>query len=298
MTEFEEIPLSFEVDHEILMHREVHFGGSFPLMIQYYEKHGKGVNPNFELKQIQALAEIEKESEQNLAAMVLTAAEAERVHKAKEAYQNLKELYEKDEYKGSITLLIADLILTEEEEPKNEMEAIIAEQDEIVPALLELLQADDFFDPLFPGYGQAPYLAAKCLGEIGDKRAIIKLFETVHERDFFDDDIAFKALKAIGKPAKEFLLKVLHGTPYNSDNERAAIALIQFKDDEEVATNCLQLLQQVNVRKEPIFATYLAFVCEGLQNPKDRKQFSDLVNDPDTPDQLKNDIKSIARGFD
>ena len=36
-------PLTDELDHAILMHKDVHFGGNFSLMIEYYKEEGKGV---------------------------------------------------------------------------------------------------------------------------------------------------------------------------------------------------------------------------------------------------------------
>ena len=74
-----------------------------------------------------------------------------------------------------------------------------------MPALIDLLRNEDFYDPLFPGYGEAPVLAAKCLGLIGDKRAIISLFEAIGEGDFFNEDIILDALHVIGNPARDFL---------------------------------------------------------------------------------------------
>ena len=40
--------------------------------------------------------------------------------------------------------------------------------------------------------------------------------------DFIADDQIVMVLKAIGKPAKEFLLHVVKGRPLNEDNEKAA----------------------------------------------------------------------------
>jgi len=284
-------------DNAILMHRDAHFGGKFDIMIDYYEREGKGSLPEFDLERIRELDQYEKQSGTNLAGMLLLGPEAERVAQAKDAYRKLKELY--SERKKDITktypCLLADLILSEEEEPEQEMNAIIAEKSAIVSALLNLIHSEDYYDPLFPGYGKSPALAAKCLGIIGDKRAITSLFELIGDGEFFNEDMAIDALKHIGKPAKEFLLTVLHGKPITYDNERAAVALVQFKDDPEVVKACFRMLKELDLKKHTLLATYLILVCEGLQEPSERKQLVDIGNAEKTPSMLKQDIKTIAK---
>ncbi len=179
-------------------------------MLDYYLNEGKGIHPDFDLERIYALTKIEKEMKADLAPLMLSGADAEKVAKSKGAYKKLKHLYEKHKPETKQMRLIADLILSEEIDPVEEMQAIVEEKAAIVPALIEVIKSEDYYDPLFPGYGLAPSLAAKCLGLIGDKRAIIALFESIGQGDFFDDDVALEALRNIGKPAKDFLLKVLH----------------------------------------------------------------------------------------
>ncbi len=295
--DIESIPLRSATDSEILMHREVHFGGNFMVMLEYYEKEGKGSCQEIEIEQIRNLAEIEERTQKNLAPLLLSGAEAEKVARAKEAYKKLRDLYEEESQPDKYLLLIADLILSEEQDPKKEIAAITKEKSAIVSFLLELLHAESFYDPLFPGYGQGPLLAAKCLGIIGDKRAIISLFETIGQGDFFHEDVLLDALKAIGQPAKDFLLKVVQARPLNSDNECAAIALIHFKNDPEVAEICLRLLLEPEVRAQSPLSSYLALACEGLAEPQQQSQFRDLSDDPATPSVLALDIKAAAKSW-
>lgn len=293
----ENYPLRQEMDVDILMHREVHFGGNFKLMLDYYRQNGKGLKAEFEFDHIRNLAELELTSEKNLAAMLLNGSDAEKVGRAKEAYKRLRDLYEQENLPSNFPLLIADLILSEEEEPLQEIEAIIKEKSAIVPSLLELLRAEDYYDPLFPGYGLAPTLAAKCLGLIGDKRAIISLFEAIGEEDFFNEDVLLQSLKAIGPPAKEFLLNVVKARPITFDNERAAIALIHFKEDPEVSQACLNLLLDTDIRKSFILATYLALACEGLRDSDLQNKLLQITEDPQTPSSLVRDIKAVSKSW-
>jgi hypothetical protein len=281
-----------EEDLNILMHREVHFGGSFPLMLDYYRRGGKGINPNFEIERIEELAEEELRLAKNLAPLLLTAKEAEEIKIARDAYQSLRNLYSVKHPKNKYPILIADLILSEEEDPAAEIQAIVNEKNGIVPSLIELMKSEDFYNPLYPGYGKAYQLAAKCLGLIGDKRALISLFEAIGRGDFFDDEVTLNALSAIGEPAKAFLLHVLHGKPFNEDNEKAAIALIAFKDDPEVSTTCFTLLKELDLTHDAYLATYLILACSGLP-PSLRNEFEAFSKHATLPKELKSDFAVI-----
>lgn len=291
-------PLSDAQDIAILMHRDAHFGGQFDLMLDYYQKEGKGVLPDFDLDRILELKKMEEVLGQNLAAVMLSGAEAEHVARSKEAYKTLREIYETSKKQSDRSLaaqypqLIADLILSEEEYPEKEIEAITAEGKAIVPHLLNLVRAEDFHDPLFPGYGQAPMLAAKCLGLIGDQRAVISLFESIGEEEFANEDVYLRALQEIGTPAKEFLLKVVHGKPVTYDNERAAVALLQFKDDSEVAKKCFAILKDLDLKKHPVLGTYLVLACQGLKDEDERKAFMALCDH--APSSLKPDFRTVS----
>lgn len=290
----ESFPLFDSIDHEVLMHRDAHFGGKFSIMIDYYKKDGKGVYPDFDLARLERLNEIESQMNHNLAALILSGSEAEKIGQAKDAYQNLSAIYEVKNPKNRNPKLIADLILSEEEETEEAINAVVEAKAEIVPYLIELLRKEEFADPLFPGYGQAAGLATKCLGRIGDKRAIISLFESLGGDDFFAEDQAVKALHAIGEPAKTFLLTVVRQYPLNEDNQKAAIALIEFKDDPEVALKCFELLKDPVVQKDFSLPSYLALACSGLKETLDREEFSRLADREDLSKVLREDIRGVV----
>lgn len=295
--EFPEFSATNIDDHDILMHRDAHFSGNFDLMIDYYNQERKGINKEFELLRIKELAAYEAATQQNLAAKLLSGAEMEKVSRAKKSYKTLRDLCEMANPKDIRPRLIADLLLSEEEDPEAEIAAIVSEQGTIVPLLIELLTSEDFADSLFPGYGLGPQLAARCLGKIGDKRAIISLFESIGQDDFFNEDCVLEALKEIGLPAKEFLLKVVHSRPLNFDNERAAIALVHFRNDPEVAEACLQMLLSKDTWNDPALATHLILACEGLVKKEDQQNFLSLAEDPKFPKILIQDIKLIKKNW-
>lgn len=295
--DFDEFPIAYSIDNAILMHRDAHFGGDFSTMIDYYNKGGKGVNQEFDLSRIEELHSTQQRTGKDLSPLMLSGAEAEKVSHSRDLYKQLRDLYEKKHVKSSIPRLIADLILAEEEETQQAVQAVVKEKGAIVPALIDLVRTEDFYDPLFPGYGQAPVLAAECLGLIGDKRAIISLFESIGTGDFFNEDVILDAIRTIGQPAKEFLLRVLHGRPLNIDNERAAIALVKFKDDHEVAQACLTMLQEIDLVKEEALATYLVLACEGLSSKKEREALLALAKHPKTPKTVRQDIMAVAKAW-
>lgn len=294
----EYFPVADAIDHEILMHRDAHFGGLFDIMLDYYSQDGKGVQPEFSMDRIERLAKLEKQLKQNLAALFLSAQEMQKVADAREAYRILRAIYELKNPKSIHPRLIADLILAEDEEAEAEVDAIAAEKGAIVPALLDLLKNEQFHDPLFPGYGKAPSLGVKCLGRIGDKRAIISLFEAIGEGDFFDDDLILEVMKEIGKPAKDFLLRVLGGHPINEDNERAAIALIAFKEDQEVAEACFEKLKEADFRQDPCLSVYLILACEGMQDQAKREEFKKLAASDQFTSVQKKDMQAIMHGWE
>lgn len=288
-----EFPLTDAVDNEILMHRDVHFGGNFDLMLDYYRTNGKGIQPHFEIEKILKLADLEKQMKRNLASLVLSGAEAEMIGKARNAYKKLKAIYERNPNASNPAKLMADLILSEEDSIK-EIEAVVAMKEAIVPDLINLMQSEDFYDPLYPGYGLAPYLAVECLKRIGDKRAIVSLFEILGRGDFFEDDLVLEALKAIGNSAKEFLLRVVKSRPLNEDNEKAAIALLAFKEDPEVLQTCLNLLSAGDVQKDEVLSTYLILACENLTTDQ-KEKLAMLAKDAKFPKNLKKDVEALLK---
>lgn len=293
--EEENASLTDELDHEILMHRDSHFGGNFKIMLDYYHGDNPGINPDFEIERIEYLAQVEKETGQNLAAMMLSGAEAEKVAKAKEAYRNLKEIYNVEDAKNPIPRLIADLILTEKEDPHEEVEAVINEGDKIIPELIRILKNEESFDSLFPGYGLSPFLAILCLGLLKDERAIIPIFETLSKDIVFEEEVILDALKEIGDSAKSFLLKQVSSRPLTDDNIHAAFALLAFREDSKVAETCFQQLKDRNVQKESLFAAYLLCNCEALKHTDYKDEFIRLANDASMDEELRQEMKLIIQ---
>ncbi len=285
------IPIGDEEAIEVLLHREIHFGGKFSVMIPYYIRGGRGAMAHIDLKKIEDLATLEIELKENLAPLLLSAADAEKVAASRKMYEELKESYNSE--RPGLQQLITDLILTEEIDPEGERNAIIAQGKKLVGPLLELLRSPQMHDPLYPGYGYVPKEAALCLSAIGDKRATFTLFEEIGQGDFFDDEVIIKCFKAMGEEGKQFLLKVISSTPPAEDNERAAIALICFKDDPEVQKTLLTLLENEKIQKSFPLNSYIAILFDQAKDPSIQQQFKSIAEK--APKDLQKEMTQITK---
>ncbi len=294
----EESLLTDTLDHEILMHRDAHFGGSFDVMIDYYSEEKVGANPDFDLERIEYLAGIEKEIGKDLAPQILSGAEAEAVARSRQAYRDFKKIYENEKAAGAYPKLIADLILSEEEDPTDEIEAIVGEGSKIVPSLLSIIKSDEAYDSLFPGYGFATYLALLCLGKIKDPATIIPIFETLHRETIFGEDAAIDALQEIGEPAKKFLLELLASRPLTRDNVQAASTLSAFPPDEKIAKACFTELQDREVRSKSLLASFLLLPCDLLEKMPEKEAFIQLSKDSTLPKTLRDEMERIIRTWE
>lgn len=274
--EFSSFPLADKYDHDILMHRDVHFSGSFPLMIDYYEKEGKGTNPEFEIKRLHHLYDVEEKSGQNLSDVFLEIEEKEEVQRGRKKYEELKALY--DSSSLEIPKLIADLILTESFEAEEEIQKVCDKKEAVVSPLIDLLSQEDFYNPLFPGYGHAPAYAATCLGKIKDPKAIPALYEALGRADFFTEEAVLDALKCFGEEARAFLIKVMTKEPFTKDNENAAIALLSLPLDEKLSKIFLSVLSKPSAQKRDSFINYLILGCEALAALEDQKTFIEVTD--------------------
>lgn len=291
------IPTIDALDCEIVMNRDAHFGGLFSIMIEYYEKESKGIRPEFSLKRIAELARYEEslEAGANLRDMLLTDSQKEKVKRSQDAYLKLRQIFEVEGAENSNAYLIANLILAEEDEPKEELMAVVQKGSAVVDDLIALFKSDDAYDTLFPGYGFSPELAAKALGEIGDPKALPALFEKIGHVDFFIEDVILEALKNIGDPSKDFLLKILKSQPFSDDNQKAAVALVHFKDDRDIAKTAFELLKSGEYADHPSFLGYLIVICESLKGSELEGAFKALQNDEELPQLLRQDIEDITK---
>jgi len=288
------LPLLDTIDMEILMHRDAHFGKNFDVMIDYYAKDGVGAMHDFDLSRIRNLKEIETQERVDLAEALLPEAAKEEVQKCLELYRDLEALFDKDP-KPKVPCLIADLILSEEEMPQKEIDALAENPDKVVAPLLDLLHSKDFTSPISPGYGHAPYRAALCFHVLQSESSIAPLFEALGHSDFATDEALFKALRHQGEEAKTFLLKRLKHKPYCKESDNAASSLAAFGDDATVAQAALTLLEDPEVQQRSTLAPTLVFLTAPLEEAKDQERLIALLNNKDLNNELVFEINSIKK---
>jgi hypothetical protein len=292
------VSLTDEMDHLILMHRDAHFGADFQVMLDYYQNENHiGIDPDVDPFRIQYLQQVEQQMGADLAPLILSAAEAEMVGRCRAAYSSFKDIYDQPEETISSARLLADLILSEEEEPIQAIEAIVANSELMFPHLIELTRSDEAYSPFFPGYGYAPYLAALCLGKIKNPEALVPLFNIFHKECVFSDEVLLDAFAEIGVPAKIFLMNRLNGRPLTHDNMHAAFALSVFAQDSQVAQLALKNLQDVNVQRSSLLCSYLLCLCDELQKMPEKDDLIALGNKANIPKELHMQIKNLVRDW-
>lgn len=294
----ESFPLLDGLDSLIIMHRDAHFSGDFKSMYEYYELEGKGCHPDITLQQIEKLQFIEKETRQNIALLLLQDTEIEKIAKVKEAYHQLAKLTDtEDSQKSPIAKMIAELILSEEEMPQEEIDALVEMDEAAIPFLIDLIKSEDFYDPLFPGYGLAPHLAAYTLGKIGSKKGIIPLFESIGKDNFQFEESALNALKTIGPKAEEFLCQIISSTHITQDHEKAAIALSHFTDSTKVIRTLIDALKNTQILKRPEICTHIILALKDVQDPSLQQAILEIAKSKEYPEILEPDFTYISQQF-
>ena len=229
--ELADLPLFDEEDIIILMHRDVHFSGSFSAMREYYANpEARGVFEEIDPERIELLESIQTRIKRDLAPLLITGPNAEKIAIAKRAYADLQEVASSSPPPEKA---LAQAILSEED-----VDEIVAHPSKDLLArpesLLLLATSDLFSDPLFPGYGTAPTMAIRLLEEMRYEPAIEGLFSLIGRTSFETESSALSALKKIGPPARKFALSILASYPFTADHERAALVLIEFLPDVEI----------------------------------------------------------------
>lgn len=290
-------PLVDTLDMEILLHRDCHFSALFDEMLDYYKKEGVGSMPDFEIGEIEKLYALEKKLGKDLGPLYLNEASYEIIRSAKDMYAKLREVYEETSPEpGSV--LISDLILSEEEYPEQTINAICQEKETLFERMLPLLSSDYFYNPLFPGYGRVPLLAADILQKMNNPAAIPHLFNALSEDNFFTDEAILAALISFGDQAIDFLIPKLNTAPFSNDNERAAIALSSFPENEKIAKVCLDTLEKEDSLAKPMFASYLIFACSALKARADQQRFIKLSKTSELAAELKMEMDIVIKNFD
>lgn len=287
----EEIPhiaenyLVSEEMRTILLHRETHFSGSFPAMIAYYKKGKKGVQEEILLKDIKTLAKEEDLLGKNIAPLLLTGAEAEKIKAIKAFSEELHALASTSDPSLSLARAISALILSEKEKPTREINAVVSFKETALQPLCDMLFSEKLNDPLFPGYGLAPQYAIEALGKMKKAAAIEPLFLYAHTQGRFFDAVQ-KAFIRIGTPACTFLKNVASSNQTDTIRCLALSFLLGF--GKKLAPFFFSLLK--NNKGNPSIAHLCALGLEGLGD-KDKAECLALMENNSFSPELVAEIK-------
>ncbi|MCH9621847.1 MAG: hypothetical protein S4CHLAM20_12750 [Chlamydiia bacterium] len=284
----EDHPLLNTIDLEILMHKDAHFGGSFETMIDYYEQDGVGVQEEFDIDRIKELQAFDKEG--HLSNEVLPEMAKSEVIFSKDLYTKFKNCYEQED--EILPHKIADLILSEEYHPEEEIKELAKFEDQAVKPLSEILLQDYFYNTLNPGYGRAPINAALCLKDLKNPDVVPFLFQALG-KSFVVDEAILEAITSLGSHAEQFLADRLKAAPYTNDNYIAAMALASFPISDETAKLALYQLGKKETFKHESFVSYLICICEGLETEEDRNSFIQLSKSQNISKNLIDEMQLI-----
>ncbi|MCH1429639.1 MAG: hypothetical protein L7U87_02650 [Chlamydiales bacterium] len=285
-----DVPINDYDDVSILMHKDAHFGGSFSVMLEYYNNpDAPGVQEEFSINRIHELQEIEQSKDLNLSDSFLSPQDKALVLRSFQTYAKLKTITEESSNKNSIAYLISELILSEDEYPEKEIENLVKLGNTAVKDLIALIENLDFWNPLFPGYGNAPLFAIEALSAIKDPASLEHIFACVKRADFFAESQIMKAILSFGEDAKEFLVKVLSTVPISEDNTHAALCL-QFFKDPKVSNLCFKLLQSDDLQLDSTFAQHLLL---NLENLDDTESLANWAQEKSLPPQLQEEVRFI-----
>lgn len=280
-------------DRDIIMHRDVHFGGKFDFMLEAYYGETKAAVLDTSVKRIEALKAYEEKLGSDIAPLILQGVDAEKVAFAKKMYKELSALFETKE--KELPQAIGSLILSESEEPEQEIQEVVNYKEQAIQPLIDILTSDLFKDPLFPGYGLAPIHAADALGKLQAVEAIYPLIHLLSEPSLGYEEAAVRNLHAIGNSAKEVLMKCTAQTPPSTTNERAAYALLVFKEDPKVAIFFFETLKKF--LKYPSLGVYLVLGCEEL--PKQFfQEFRTLSTNSAVAKEIRDEMALIVNYWD
>lgn len=292
------LPLLDEHDALIVTHCHTHFGANFSVMRDYYEKskaskrEHPGVHPEIELAQIEQLERLERSRESSLKDL-LSPKDRALILEAQEAYQGLKKLYSLQSRQILPAQRLADLIFSEEEEPKAEMQALAELGAEALGPLIGLIEDDRFYHSGFPGYGRAPELAVRCLKHLQNPKAIQTLFHCIGKGGFFFEDVVLETLASLGEEARRFLQRKLIAQPITQENEQAAMALVHFPPNEELIALVIDLLYDAKFRAHPLLLSHLVLIAIATKEQAKVERLKALRSDASLPELVRIDLSQL-----
>jgi len=254
-----DLPIFDEADKLILMHRDVHFSSSFSAMKEYYlNENAKGICEDIDGERIAFLERVQNGLGKDIASILISGREAEKIAAAKKMYRELAEVSTSSSLEGKLAAA-----LLSEESVETLASVLLPDVKERAEVLIPLACSEFFRDPLFPSYGTGAKLALLLIGKLRYEKAVKPLFYQLGRLDTHSlEDAVLEALFQIGPPARDMAIAKVSSLPITEDNERAALILLKFLPDEEISTLFAKCLEIPQVKEHPSFRHYLEFGLE------------------------------------
>ncbi len=273
--EGEAFSLIDEEDKKIILHREVHFGGSFPVMQEYYanEDH-RGVMDDISPERIKFLADVEVKLGKNLAPFLLSGSDAEHIARAKKLYKSIEhainqaEEARKTDFSSGVKVDLLTQILFEEGNKPWTLEQM-QQFKEFPEILFTLAASDEFRDELSPGYGKAPLEAIRLIGQLQISKGMDILFRVFPSASDDEEEVLIAALVSFGSKALDKTTQYLTSRPITPLHEKMASLLVAFLPNQVALNAALNMLCQRDIIETPV-ARWLLLVLEDL--PKEERR--------------------------
>lgn len=237
-----------EEDRRILLHRDAHFSGSFPAMLEYYERpDARGVHDEISYNRIAFLADVEKRLGRDIAPLILAGADAEKIAWARKMYADIQ----KASHDNPNAALFSTILLHEE----NELE--FSEEDlqklsQHPSLLLMLASSEEFRDELAPGYGKAPLDAIRLIGKLKIREGMEPLLRLLATAEGEEEEELLFALYSLGDEVLEKACSFLASKPLTPFHERMALLLLQFLPDPRAVLCANTLLKDKEIERSPL----------------------------------------------
>ena len=200
-------PVEEEIVCDILLHKKVHFGDSFDVMLKYYE----------EDEHIGIISGITKDiidvyhmvlQDDTLEDKLFDNHHFDQIEHALEQYRSIKALVEiKGAYNG-IYQLFVDLVFSENEKD-GYIETILSHQhrDIVLDQASKIIEDPRYYSNLSPGYGLLPVTMMRLVGRTKDKQWIKPLFNALLRYGSLYDDVILTVMAEYHHQVKQSMLQ-------------------------------------------------------------------------------------------
>ena len=283
-------PTLDELDVSLLMQKNIHFGGSFQEMLEYYQdvsllEH----RDDIDIDRVSYLKEVEDagtDLEELLDEQTL-----EEIEDKKSLYSQIED--QAADSNNPEEQAIANLILCSEFDVEDEIITAANLGDDIVPYVLKIIERDDFYSKISPGQGRAPASAIRVLIALRDNSAILLLFSRMFNISTYTEGVFMQYFREFEAETKELIRRMLSGKTWSLDHERALSIATYLSFNQEIADECFAIIKdQSRCPKDEAYQTYLALVSNGdFDFPQNRKE--DIIGLDHIEASVKNTINNM-----